>query len=83
MVASLAPSSRHMLWFTRERRRSTSLTTRRTGLRRIEALSSISCLSEYTAMPKEVHAPDYDPRTEDIDIDVLMRVGGGKMHGRY
>jgi hypothetical protein len=42
-----------------------------------------SRLSEYTAMAKEVHGPDYDPRIEDIDGDVLMRVGGGKRHGRY
>jgi hypothetical protein len=42
-----------------------------------------SRLSEYTAMAKEVHGLDYDPRTEDIDGDVLMRVGGGKRHGRY
>jgi hypothetical protein len=40
-------------------------------------------LSEYTAMAQEVHGPDYDPRTEDIHGDVLMRVGGGKRHGRY
>jgi hypothetical protein len=40
-------------------------------------------LSEYTAMAKEVHGPDYDPRIEDIDGDVLMRVGGGKRHGRH
>jgi hypothetical protein len=31
-------------------------------------------LSEYTAMAKEVHGPDYDPRIEGIDGDVLMRV---------
>ena len=42
-----------------------------------------SRLSEYTAMAKEVHGPDYDLRTEDIDGDVLMRVRGGKRHGRY
>jgi hypothetical protein len=42
-----------------------------------------SRLSEYTAMAQEVHGPNYDPRTEDIDRDVLMRVGGGKRHGRY
>jgi hypothetical protein len=42
-----------------------------------------SRLSEYTAMAHEVHGLDYDPRTEDIDGDVLMRVGGGKRHGRY
>jgi hypothetical protein len=40
-------------------------------------------LSEYTAMAKEVHEPDYDPRIEDIDgYDVLMRVGGCKRHER-
>jgi hypothetical protein len=37
----------------------------------------------YTAMAQEVHGPDYDPSTEPIDPDVLMRVGGGKRHGRY
>jgi hypothetical protein len=42
-----------------------------------------SLLSEYTAMGQVVHGPVYDPRTEDIDGDVLMRVGGGKRHGRY
>jgi hypothetical protein len=40
-----------------------------------------SCLSGYTAMAQEVHGPDYDPRTEDIDGDILMRVEGGKRHG--
>jgi hypothetical protein len=42
-----------------------------------------SRLSEYTVMAQEVHEPDYDPRTEDIDGDVLMRVGEGKRNGRY
>jgi hypothetical protein len=40
-------------------------------------------LSEYSAMAQEVHGPDYDPRTEDIDGDVLTRVGRGNRHGRY
>jgi hypothetical protein len=40
-------------------------------------------LSEYTAMAHEVHGSDYDPRIEDMDRYVLMRVGGGKRHGRY
>jgi hypothetical protein len=40
-------------------------------------------LSEYTAMAQEVRGPDYDLRTENIDGDVLMKVGGGKRHGRY
>jgi hypothetical protein len=40
-------------------------------------------LSEYTTMAKEVHGPEFNPRTEDIDREVLMRIGGGKMHGWY
>ena len=46
-------------------------------------LAVYSRLSEYTAMAQEVHGPDYDPRIEDIDGDVLMMVGGGKRPGRY
>jgi hypothetical protein len=42
-----------------------------------------SYLNEYATMAKEVHGPDYDSRTVDIDIDVLMRVGGSKRHGHY
>jgi hypothetical protein len=34
-------------------------------------------------MAKEVHGPDYNPRTKDIDGDVLMRVVGGKRRERY
>jgi hypothetical protein len=39
--------------------------------------------SEYAVMAQEVQGPDYDSRTKDIGGDVLMRVGGGKRHGRY
>jgi hypothetical protein len=42
-----------------------------------------SRLHDYTAMAQEVHGPKYDPRTKQIDPDVLMRVGGDKRHGRY
>jgi hypothetical protein len=42
-----------------------------------------SRLHDYTAMAQEIHGPEYDPSTEQIDPDVLMRVGGGKRHGRY
>jgi len=42
-----------------------------------------SRLSEYTSMAREVHGPDFDPTTEDLDGEVVMRVGGGKRHGRY
>ena len=40
-------------------------------------------LSEYTSMAREVHRPEYDPSTVDLDGEVVMRVGGGKKHGRY
>jgi hypothetical protein len=42
-----------------------------------------SCLSQYTSMAREVHGPEYDPSTENLDGEVIMRVGGGKKHGRY
>jgi hypothetical protein len=42
-----------------------------------------SRLSEYTSMAREVHGPEYDPTTQDLDGEVVMRVGGGKKHGRY
>jgi hypothetical protein len=42
-----------------------------------------SRLHDYTAMAQEVHGLEYDPRTEEIDPDVLMRVRGGKRHGWY
>ena len=40
-------------------------------------------LSEYTSMAREVHGPEYDPSIEDLDGEVVMRVGGGKKHGWY
>jgi hypothetical protein len=42
-----------------------------------------SRLHDYTAMAQEVHGPQYDPSTKQIDPDVLMRVGARKRHGRY
>ena len=35
----------------------------------------------YTEGVREVHGPDYDPTTQPIDPEVVMRVGGGKLHG--
>ena len=40
-------------------------------------------LSEYTSMAREVHGSEYNLSTEDLDGEVIMRVGGGKKHGRY
>jgi hypothetical protein len=42
-----------------------------------------NCHHDYTAMVHEVHEPEYDPRAEQIDPDVFMRVGGGKKYVRY
>jgi hypothetical protein len=42
-----------------------------------------SRISEYISIAQQVHGPDFDPLTEDIDGGVAMRAGGGKKHGRY
>ena len=42
-----------------------------------------SRLSEYNSMAMEVHGPEFDPSTEPIDGEIIMRVGGGKKHGRF
>ena len=34
-------------------------------------------------MAQEVHGPEFDAINEPIDEEVVMRVGGGKKHGRY
>jgi hypothetical protein len=82
MVVSLAPSSRLILW---PKGKATSDVTYNTdnGPEAYSNPTVYRCLSEYTAMAHEVHGLDYDPRTEDIDGDVLMRVRGGKRHERY
>jgi len=42
-----------------------------------------SGLSQYNSMATEVHGPEFDPSTAPIDGEIVMRVGGGKKHGRY
>jgi hypothetical protein len=42
-----------------------------------------SRLTEYTSAARSVHGPEYDPSTQDFEGDLVMRVGGGKKHGRY
>jgi len=42
-----------------------------------------SRVTAYTEMAREVHGPEYDPSSQDLDGEVVMRVGGGKKHGRY
>jgi hypothetical protein len=40
-----------------------------------------SKLSEYTSAAHERHGEDFDPSTEPLDTNLLMRLGGGKQHG--
>jgi len=42
-----------------------------------------SRVSEYIAMARQVHGSQFDPSTQDLDGEIVMRVGGGKKHGRY
>lgn len=51
-----------------------------------EAYSNASVhsrLSEYTSAGKAVHGPEWDPTTAPLDTEIIMRIGGGKAHGRY
>jgi hypothetical protein len=34
-------------------------------------------------MARAVRVSEYDPSTQNLDGEVIMRMGGGKKHGRY
>jgi hypothetical protein len=38
---------------------------------------------QYTEAIRTRHGANYDPLTEPLDTDVLMRTGGGKQHDQY
>jgi hypothetical protein len=40
-------------------------------------------MAEYTAAARTRHGDEFNPATEPLDTDIMMRVGGGKQHGRY
>lgn len=40
-------------------------------------------LTRYTEAAKQRYGDDYDPATEPLDTDIVMRLGSGKQHGRY
>ncbi|TVU10768.1 hypothetical protein EJB05_44315 [Eragrostis curvula] len=42
-----------------------------------------SRISQYTSAARQIHGQDWDPSTHDLDGELVMRVGGGKKHGRY
>ena len=39
-------------------------------------------VTQYAAAARERYGPDYDPASQPLDTDLLMRLGGGKQHGR-
>ena len=51
-----------------------------------EAYSNTSVhskLTDYASSARERHGEDFDPATQPLDTDLVMRLGGGKQHGRY
>jgi hypothetical protein len=40
-------------------------------------------LTEYTTVFHRRHGEEKDPATEPLDMDLVMRLGGGKQHGQY
>ena len=51
-----------------------------------EAYSNTSVhskLTDYALAARERHGEDFDPTTQPLDTDLVMRLGGGKQHGRY
>ena len=45
--------------------------------------SAYEKITEYTTAARSIHGPEYDPRTDNIDANTVMRIGQGKKHGRY
>ena len=39
-------------------------------------------VQEYTSTVRGIYGEDYNVRTEPIDVEAIMRLGGGKKHGR-
>jgi hypothetical protein len=39
-------------------------------------------ITEYTEACKQKYEEDYNPSEHDINIDIVMALGGGKKHGR-
>ena len=42
-----------------------------------------SRLALYTEMGKEKYGPDWNPAANPLDGEIIMRMSGGKAHGRY
>ena len=42
-----------------------------------------ACLNAYTEVGRALHGETWDPATAPLSGEDIMRVGGGKKHGRY
>ena len=40
-------------------------------------------IRDYTSAMREMHGSDFDPASQEIDSEVVMKIGEGKKHGRY
>jgi F0F1-type ATP synthase beta subunit len=40
-------------------------------------------LAEYTSTARQRHGEMFNPATDPLDTDLVMRLEGGKQHGRY
>jgi hypothetical protein len=74
MVVSLAPSSRRNALGHKGKATSDITYNPKDGPKAYTNPVIHSCLTKYIAMAKELHGPNYDLRTEDIDRDVLLRI---------
>ena len=54
---------------------------RRVSARRYTANRALRRM--YTEAGRQVYGPDWDPSAHDLDGELIMKVGGGKKHGRY
>jgi hypothetical protein len=75
MVVSLAPSSRCNALGHKGKATSAITYNPEDGPKAYTNPVVHNCLTKYIAMAKELHGPNYDLWTEDINRDVLMRVG--------
>jgi hypothetical protein len=41
-----------------------------------------SKLTEYASAARASHGEEFDPATQPLDTDLMMRLGGGKQHDR-
>jgi hypothetical protein len=40
-------------------------------------------INEYMSAARSIYGNDYNPSSQDFDLEVVMRIGGGKKHGLY